>query len=237
VDFYHVLVRFATSRFFDAGATPQKLVDAFRRELDLFGIRPVRGDDYEGLLDRLLSSKFTHISELYPELAYQDCPAWDARIRPYAPDPALLSQAEELFELAKPCPAFEGDDLDNIRSDPWDRLYELGKPALLVYCGNHAQAIGVSTPIERGEVIRCFFGTLYDRVSRVAELPDFPELLRSLRVPPDDWPPAGQAPFGLLKHFSQAIGSQDRKFQVEDPHAWWHQNEATIPDLSGQPPL
>jgi hypothetical protein len=186
---------------------------------------------YESLLDRLVYEKFCHISELYPELAYQDCPAWEARVQPYLPDPVILSRAQESFELAKPWPAFEGDELDNISSGLWDQLYKTGRPALLIYCQNHSEAIGVRTPVERGEVIRWFFQGIQDRVSKIAEIPDFPRLLGSLRVPPDDWPSPGQTPFGLLKRFSQEIGAQDNSFQVEDPVAWWNANEAYIPDL------
>ena len=54
--------------------------------------------------------------------------------------------------------------------------------------------------------------------------------------PPDDWPSAEQTPFGLLKRFSQEIGTQDNSFQVEDPIAWWNANEAYIPDLPEGPP-
>jgi hypothetical protein len=38
MDFYHVLFRFATSRFMDAAVRPRDLLEAFRRDLDLYGI-------------------------------------------------------------------------------------------------------------------------------------------------------------------------------------------------------
>ena len=99
--FYELLLPYATSRFFDPEITPASLLDPFRRTLDIHGIRPVPGNSYEGLLKRLLDGRFSHISEVYPELAYQDCPAWDARVGPYVPDPHLLSRAQELFDLAE----------------------------------------------------------------------------------------------------------------------------------------
>ena len=69
IDFHHVLLRFATSRFMDAAVTPLDLLETFRRELDIYGIRPVGGSSYESLLDRLVYEKFSHISDVYPELA------------------------------------------------------------------------------------------------------------------------------------------------------------------------
>lgn len=230
-NFHDLLAPYAASRFMNSGEAPAFLIPQFRRDLDLYGIRPVGGNSHEGLLDRLVNEDFGHISELYPALAYQECPAWDARVGPYEPDPVALSLAQEAFEEAKGLPASDGDELDNVTSDIWDSLYKLGKPALLIYCRNYPQAWSVQTPVERGEIIRCFFETISGQVSRIARIPDLPRLLRSLRVPADDWPPAGETPFGLLKRLSQEIGKLDRSFQVPDPMAWWHANESYIPDL------
>jgi len=230
--FHDLLLPFATRRFLDPEITPASLLDPFRRILDIHGICPVPGSTYEGLLEALLSGTYSHISDLYPQLAYQDCPVWDARAGPYLPGPAVLSRARELFDIAKPWPTCESDELDNVSNDDWDRLYDLGKPALLIYCRSHEQAVCVGTPQERGWVVRSFFRAIQGRASKVVEQSDYPRLLRSLRVPLDDWPAAGQAPFGLLKRFSLEIGSQDRSFQVEDPVEWWHENEVYIPDLS-----
>jgi hypothetical protein len=140
MNFSHLLLPFGTSRFMNPEVTPESLLVPFRRVLDLHGICPVAGSTYEGLLDQIVYGKFSHISDVYPQLAYQDCPAWDARAGPYIPDHAVLSRVQELFDIAKPWPICEGDELDNISSDLWESLYDLGKPALLVYCRSHKQA-------------------------------------------------------------------------------------------------
>lgn len=224
MDFYHVLLDYP------AVSAPDPA--AFRKTLEVCGIRPVAPFVVDDIHRRLVALKFVHVSELFPMLQYADGPAWDRQTGPYEPDPAALASAERCFEEAKGYPAFESDELDVVSSDLWEELYKAGKPGLFQYCRNHPQAVQILTPEEKGDIIRMFFRRMFPRCLEVAAGGEYARLLRGLRIPEADWPPRGEVPFGLLKRFTQEVGRLGRGFLAADPVAWWYANEASLPDLT-----